>query len=85
VVLINSFFIILEAFEDSSSRFFRVLFKLIGVDGITDVSDEVDVSLLLDAVEVYESELSIEVFELIEVFLTFAELFRKFISFSIIL
>jgi hypothetical protein len=75
VVLINSFLIILEAFDDNSSRFFRVLFKLIDVP-ITDVSELV--------VDVYESKLSTDVFELIDVFLTFAELFLKFISFSIV-
>jgi hypothetical protein len=77
-VLINSFCIILEAFDESSSRFFRVLFKLF----ITDVSEALE---LVELVEVYESELSIDVFELIDVFFTFAELFLKFISFSIVL
>ena len=72
----NSFLIILDAFKESSSRFLRVLFELVELFDDEDNNDDVDV---------YESELSIDVFELIDVFLTFAELFLKFISFSIVL
>ena len=66
----NSLFIDLDALDDNSSRFFRVLL------------------LYDDDVELYESLLShdeVDVVELIEEFFTLEQQFLKFISFSIIL
>ena len=66
----NSLFIDLDALDDNSSRFFRVLL------------------LYDDDVELYESLLShdeVDVVELIEEFFTLEQQFLKFISFSIVL
>ena len=64
---INSLFIDLDALDDNSSRFLRVL-------------------LLYDDVDEYESLLSqddVDVVELIELFFTLEQQFLKFMSFSI--